>query len=85
MVATIWRRVLEVLVHHYLPVSPISLPSEPGMAVMAAGICQAAIDASISYNRERRQFGRPIGNFQMIQEMIADIIAETEAARLLGY
>ena len=56
-----------------------------GMAVMAAGICQAAIDASISYARERKQFGRPIGSFQMIQEMIADMIAETEAARLLGY
>ncbi|MBM3141503.1 MAG: acyl-CoA dehydrogenase [Chloroflexi bacterium] len=56
-----------------------------GMAIMAAGICQAAIDASISYARERKQFGRPIGSFQLIQEMIADMIAETEAARLLGY
>lgn len=56
-----------------------------GMAIMAAGISQAAIDASIKYARERKQFGRPIGSFQMIQEMIADMIAETEATRLLGY
>ncbi len=56
-----------------------------GMSIMAAGISQAAIDASIKYAQERKQFGRPIGSFQMIQEMIADMIAETEATRLLGY
>ncbi len=56
-----------------------------GMAVMAAGICQAAVEAAIGYARDRKQFGRPIGSFQMIQEMIADMIIETEAARLLGY
>ena len=55
------------------------------MAIMAAGISQAAIDASIKYAQERKQFGRPIGSFQMIQEMIADMIAEREASRLLGY
>jgi alkylation response protein AidB-like acyl-CoA dehydrogenase len=55
------------------------------MAVWSAGISQAAIDASIEYARERKQFGRPIGSFQMIQEMIADMIAETEASRLLAY
>ena len=55
------------------------------MASMAAGISQAAIDASIKYAQERKQFGRPIGSFQMIQEMIVDMIAETEASRLLAY
>jgi len=55
------------------------------LAVISAGIAQAAIDAAISYARERKQFGRPIGSFQMIQEMIADMIAETEAGRLLAY
>jgi len=55
------------------------------LAVMSVGIGQAAIDAAISYARERKQFGRPIGSFQMIQEMIVDMIAETEAARLLTY
>ncbi|OGO50925.1 MAG: hypothetical protein A2148_02185 [Chloroflexi bacterium RBG_16_68_14] len=55
------------------------------LAVTAAGIAQAAIDASISYARERQQFGRPIAAFQLVQEMIADMIIETEAARLLAY
>jgi len=56
-----------------------------GMGVMAAGICQAAIDASITYAQQRFQFGRPIGSFQLVQELIADMVAETEAARLLSY
>jgi len=56
-----------------------------GMGVMAAGICQAAIDASIKYAQQRVQFGRPIGSFQLVHEMIADMVAETEAARLLSY
>ncbi len=55
------------------------------LAIMATGIAQAAIDASISYARERQQFGRPIASFQMVQEMIVDMIIETEAARLLAY
>jgi len=55
------------------------------LAIISAGIAQAAIDAAISYARERKQFGRPIGSFQMIQEMIVDMIAETEAGRLLAY
>ncbi|MDY6907802.1 MAG: acyl-CoA dehydrogenase family protein [Chloroflexota bacterium] len=55
------------------------------LAAMSTGISQAAIDASIAYARERTQFGKPIGSFQMIQEMIADMIAATEAMRLLTY
>src|SRR3990170_1328381 len=55
------------------------------LALMATGIAQAAIDASIRYARQRHQFGKPIGSFQMVQEMIADMIIETEAARLLAY
>jgi alkylation response protein AidB-like acyl-CoA dehydrogenase len=55
------------------------------MAVGAAGISQAAIDASIRYAKQRRQFGRPIGSFQLIQEMIADMIVETEISGLLGF
>jgi len=55
------------------------------LAAMSTGIAQAAIDAAIKYAQERKQFGRPIGSFQMIQEMIADMIAETEAGRLLAY
>jgi alkylation response protein AidB-like acyl-CoA dehydrogenase len=55
------------------------------MAVLGVGICQAALDASIAYIKEREQFNRPIGGFQMVQEMIADMITETDAARFLTY
>lgn len=50
-----------------------------------SGLCQACIDASVNYAQERFQFGKPIGNFQLVQAMIADMIVETEAARLLTY
>jgi acyl-CoA dehydrogenase len=56
-----------------------------GMAIGSVGMAQAAIDASIRYAKERFQFGKPIGSFQLIQEMIADMLAETEASRLLAY
>ena len=49
------------------------------------GIAQAAIDASIKYAQDRTQFGRQLGSFQMIQEMVVDMIAETEAGRLLSF
>jgi len=55
------------------------------LAAMSTGIAQAAIDAAISYARERKQFGRPIGAFQLVQEMIVDSLTETESARLLTY
>ena len=54
-------------------------------AAGAVGVSQALIDESIRYAREREQFGRPIGEFQMIQEELARMIVETEAARLLTY
>ena len=47
------------------------------------GIAQGCLDASIAYTRERRQFGRPVASFQLVQELLADIAVETEAARLL--
>ena len=52
-------------------------------AAGAVGSCQAALDESIKYANERRQFGRPIAEFQMVQEVIARMVAETEAARAL--
>lgn len=55
------------------------------VGAMVSGIAQASIDASIKYAQERTQFGRPIGTFQMIQEMLVDMIAETEAGRLLSF
>ena len=55
------------------------------MAVLGVGVCQAALDATIDYVKKREQFGRPIGGFQMIQEMLADMIMDTDAARFLTY
>jgi alkylation response protein AidB-like acyl-CoA dehydrogenase len=47
------------------------------------GIAQGCLDASLAYTRERTQFGRPVASFQLVQELLADIAVETEAARLL--
>ncbi|HVV56961.1 MAG TPA: acyl-CoA dehydrogenase family protein [Gaiellaceae bacterium] len=47
------------------------------------GIAQACLDASLAYTAERRQFGRAVASFQLVQELLADIAVETEAARLL--
>ena len=47
------------------------------------GIAQGCLDASIAYTKERRQFGRAVASFQLVQELLADIAVETEAARLL--
>jgi alkylation response protein AidB-like acyl-CoA dehydrogenase len=58
--------------------------SRASMASHAVGLAQAAVDAAIAYAKERHQFGRPIGGFQLIQGTVADMLAETEAARLLA-
>jgi alkylation response protein AidB-like acyl-CoA dehydrogenase len=55
------------------------------VGIGAIGLAQAAIDAAIKYARERKQFGRPIGSFQLIQELIADMAILTDAARLICY
>lgn len=55
------------------------------VAAGCVGISQACIDASIKYAKERIQFDRPIGSFQLIQDMIARMVTDTEAARLLVY
>ena len=51
------------------------------IGAMAVGLSQAALDASTVYARERKQFGKPIGSFQGVAFMIADMATETEAAR----
>ncbi len=56
-----------------------------GVAAQALGIAQAALDASVSYAKERVQFGKPIATLQAIQWMIADMATEIDAARLLVY
>ena len=51
----------------------------------AVGISRAAFEAALSYAKEREQFGQPIGNFQAIQWMLADMATQIDAARLLTY
>jgi alkylation response protein AidB-like acyl-CoA dehydrogenase len=53
------------------------------LAAGCVGIAQGCLDASIAYAKERTQFGRSIAGFQLVQELLADIAVETEAARLL--
>jgi alkylation response protein AidB-like acyl-CoA dehydrogenase len=55
------------------------------VGAQAVGIAQGALDAARDYVREREQFGRPVGAFQGVQFMIADMQTETEAARGLVY
>lgn len=54
-------------------------------AAGGVGLAQACLDAVTKYCNEREQFGRPIGKFQMNQELVAVMTAEVEAARLLTY
>jgi alkylation response protein AidB-like acyl-CoA dehydrogenase len=56
-----------------------------GIAAQAVGIAQAAYEASVAYARERQAFGQAIGQFQMIQQKIADMKTRIEASRLLVY
>jgi butyryl-CoA dehydrogenase len=57
--------------------------TRPATGAMAVGIGQAALDAAVGYARERRQFGRPIGAFQGVQFMLADMAIQVHAARLM--
>ena len=54
-----------------------------GIAALAVGILQAALDASITQAKQRRQFGQAIAEFQAVQWMIADMAKDTHAARLM--
>jgi alkylation response protein AidB-like acyl-CoA dehydrogenase len=51
------------------------------VAAGCVGICQGSLDASVAYAKERTQFNRPIAAFQLVQEMIADMVVQTAAAR----
>ncbi|MFI5211654.1 MAG: acyl-CoA dehydrogenase family protein [Ignavibacteria bacterium] len=53
------------------------------IAALSVGIAQAALDHSIKYSKQRKQFGKPLADFQGIQFKIADMATEVEAARLL--
>jgi butyryl-CoA dehydrogenase len=53
------------------------------VAAGCVGICQGCLDASVTYSKQREQFGRPIASFQLVQEMITDIKLQTDAGRML--
>ena len=55
------------------------------IAALALGIAQGALDASVKYSKERKQFGKSISEFQAIQWKLADMATQIEAARLLTY
>ncbi len=59
--------------------------SRPGIAAQAVGLAQGALEVAARYATERMQFGRPIGELQMIQALLADMDAATESARALTY
>jgi alkylation response protein AidB-like acyl-CoA dehydrogenase len=55
------------------------------VAAGCVGICQGCVEASVRYAKERKQFGRAIGSFQLVQDLIARMIVDTDAARLLVF
>jgi butyryl-CoA dehydrogenase len=55
------------------------------VAAGCVGICQACVDESVKYSQNRMAFGRPIAGFQLVQELIADMVLDTEAGRLLVF
>jgi hypothetical protein len=54
-----------------------------GIASLAVGIAQAGLEAAVDYAQQRRQFGKPIADFQGVQWLLADMAKDIEAARLL--
>ena len=55
------------------------------IAALSVGIAQGAYDAALKYSKQRKQFGRPISEFQAIQHKLADMATSIDAARLLTY
>ena len=59
--------------------------SRPIVGAISVGIAQAALENAIHYAHQRKQFGQKIASFEMVQQMIADMVMKTEAARALVY
>jgi cyclohexanecarboxyl-CoA dehydrogenase len=55
------------------------------VAAGCVGAARGALEASLNYAKERQQFGKPIAGFQLVQELLADMAVETDAARLLTW
>ncbi|MDA2991196.1 MAG: acyl-CoA dehydrogenase [Actinomycetota bacterium] len=59
--------------------------TRPTIGAQAVGIAQGAVDAAITYTKDRKQFGRPVADNQGVQFMLADMAMKVEAARLMVY
>ncbi len=59
--------------------------TRPTIGAQAVGIAQGALDAAIAYTKDRKQFGKPVSDFQGVQFMLADMAMKIEAARLMVY
>lgn len=55
------------------------------VAAGCVGICDGCVEASVAYAKERKQFGVPLARFQLVQEMLADMIVKRDASRMLVY
>ncbi len=55
------------------------------VAAGCVGICEGCVQSSVEYSTERRQFGVPLARFQLVQEMIADMILKRDASRMLVF
>ncbi|MEO0226150.1 MAG: acyl-CoA dehydrogenase family protein [candidate division WOR-3 bacterium] len=67
------------------PVEEVAAIFNVGMAAIGVGLCQSALDASLKYSKERHQFGQAICNFDMVQDMLAEMALRTHTSRLLLY
>src|SRR5262249_39816102 len=61
------------------------LINRPVIGLMAVNMAQAALDAALKYAADRTQFGRPLAQFQLIQELLADISSAVTTSRLICY
>lgn len=59
--------------------------SRPGVAALALGLAQGALEEAVAYARQREQFGHPVSAIQAVQHMLANMAMELEAARALVY
>src|SRR6185295_20342134 len=57
----------------------------PSVGAFAVGMAQAALDAAVKHADQRRQFGKPLREFQAVSHQLAEMATRTEAARLLVY
>jgi butyryl-CoA dehydrogenase len=79
------QNLLGALNHGYRDALTILDGGRIGIGALALGIAGAALEASVKYAKERRQFGKPIAEFEAIQWKLADMATEIDAARLLVY